>query len=118
MYADLERRFGAEGARKYARANQAAIDKIRSLVQELGIDCDLETKANYAYSESAESVPQIKAEVAAAKRAGLPSGLRNGTAASFPRGRRDPRRRSGAVSSPQKPPAPRTAGRRRGQLRL
>jgi glycine/D-amino acid oxidase-like deaminating enzyme/nitrite reductase/ring-hydroxylating ferredoxin subunit len=71
IYAFLERRFGEDGARKYAQANQAAIEKTHSLVDELGIDCDLETKANYAYAEKPESVPQIEAEVAAANRAGL-----------------------------------------------
>jgi glycine/D-amino acid oxidase-like deaminating enzyme/nitrite reductase/ring-hydroxylating ferredoxin subunit len=71
LYAALEKKFGAEGARTYAQANEAAIAKIRSLVEELGIDCDLETKANYAYAERGESVQRIRDEIAAAKRAGL-----------------------------------------------
>jgi glycine/D-amino acid oxidase-like deaminating enzyme/nitrite reductase/ring-hydroxylating ferredoxin subunit len=73
IYVSLERRFGEEGARKYAQANQAAIERIRSLVAELAIECDLETKANYAYAERAESVRLVEAEVAAAQRAGLPA---------------------------------------------
>jgi glycine/D-amino acid oxidase-like deaminating enzyme/nitrite reductase/ring-hydroxylating ferredoxin subunit len=73
IYASLERRFGEEGARKYAQANQAAIGRIRSLVVELAVDCDLETKANYAYAERADSIPFVEAEVAAAQRAGLPA---------------------------------------------
>jgi glycine/D-amino acid oxidase-like deaminating enzyme len=71
IYAPLERAFGAEGARTYAEANEAGLAKIRELVAELDLDCDLETKSNYVYAEEPASVPNIEAEVVAAKRAGL-----------------------------------------------
>ncbi len=84
IYASLEKRFGADGAHIYAEANQAAIAKIRSLVGELEIDCDLEAKANYAYAESESALPQIKDEVAAAQRAGLPASFVTDTPLPFP----------------------------------
>lgn len=73
IYSQLEKRFGGAGARTYAEANSAGLELIRSLVEELTIDCDLETRVNYAYAESAESVSQIREEAGAAKRAGLPA---------------------------------------------
>jgi glycine/D-amino acid oxidase-like deaminating enzyme len=41
VYADLAEQFGEEGARVYADANQAAIERIASLADELGIDCEI-----------------------------------------------------------------------------
>ena len=73
IYDWLEKKHGAEGARLYAEANSSALEQIRALAGELAPDCDLETRANYAYTENPESVEQIRAEVAAAKRAGLPA---------------------------------------------
>jgi glycine/D-amino acid oxidase-like deaminating enzyme/nitrite reductase/ring-hydroxylating ferredoxin subunit len=84
IYASLEQGLGEEGARTYASANQAAIAKIRALAEELAIDCDLEPKANYAYAERDDSVPKIEAEVAAAKRAGLPATFVEETPLPFP----------------------------------
>jgi glycine/D-amino acid oxidase-like deaminating enzyme/nitrite reductase/ring-hydroxylating ferredoxin subunit len=71
VYSRLQRSIGEEGARTYADANEAGLRTIRSLVDELGIACDLETKTNYVYAEKPESVARIHAEVDAAKRAGL-----------------------------------------------
>jgi glycine/D-amino acid oxidase-like deaminating enzyme len=42
IYAELIERFGAEGARTYAESNQAGVEKVAALSEELGIDCDLE----------------------------------------------------------------------------
>jgi glycine/D-amino acid oxidase-like deaminating enzyme/nitrite reductase/ring-hydroxylating ferredoxin subunit len=75
VYSALEKSRGEEVARKYAQANEAGLATVRSLVDELEIDCDLETKANYVYTEKRESVERIEAEVAAAKRAGLAADL-------------------------------------------
>jgi glycine/D-amino acid oxidase-like deaminating enzyme/nitrite reductase/ring-hydroxylating ferredoxin subunit len=84
IYDALEKRFGADGARTYAHANSAAIEQIRSLAAELAPDCDLETKPNYAYTEKRESVEQIRAEVAAAQRAGLPASFATDSSLPFP----------------------------------
>jgi glycine/D-amino acid oxidase-like deaminating enzyme/nitrite reductase/ring-hydroxylating ferredoxin subunit len=71
IYAELTKTFGADGARVYADANQAAVERIVQFVQEDGIDCDFERKANYVFAESRDEVAQLKKEVDAAKRAGL-----------------------------------------------
>jgi glycine/D-amino acid oxidase-like deaminating enzyme/nitrite reductase/ring-hydroxylating ferredoxin subunit len=72
IYSQLESAFGEDGARTYAQSNQFAIERIAQFVDEDGIDCDFERKANYVYAESEEEVEGIEAEVEAAKRAGLP----------------------------------------------
>jgi glycine/D-amino acid oxidase-like deaminating enzyme/nitrite reductase/ring-hydroxylating ferredoxin subunit len=71
IYAELTKTFGADGARIYADANQAAVERIAQFVQEDGIDCDFERKANYVYAESDEEVQSIEEEVEAARRCGL-----------------------------------------------
>ena len=69
----LAKNFGEDGARVYAAANQAGIERIASFVQELGIECDFERKAAFVYSRSDEQVADIRAEVEVAKRVGLPA---------------------------------------------
>jgi glycine/D-amino acid oxidase-like deaminating enzyme/nitrite reductase/ring-hydroxylating ferredoxin subunit len=71
LYAELGRSFGAEAARIYAESNQAALECIAQLVEEGGIDCDFERKANYVYAESAEEAGTLREEAEAAQRAGL-----------------------------------------------
>lgn len=84
IYSQLEQAFGPESARTYAEANQAGLAQIRSLAEELGIDCDLESRANYVYAASAESAPEIEAEVEAARRAGLDVSLVKETSLPYP----------------------------------
>lgn len=48
IYADLMKKFGPEKARMYLHANQAALERYRSLCQT--IDCDFEEKDAYVYS--------------------------------------------------------------------
>jgi glycine/D-amino acid oxidase-like deaminating enzyme/nitrite reductase/ring-hydroxylating ferredoxin subunit len=71
IYSELTKTFGAEGARIYAQANQAAVDRVAQFVEDDGIDCDFERKANYVYAESSEEVESIEQEVEAARRCGL-----------------------------------------------
>jgi glycine/D-amino acid oxidase-like deaminating enzyme/nitrite reductase/ring-hydroxylating ferredoxin subunit len=71
VYGHLTQAFGDEGARIYAEANQAGVDRIARFVEEDGIDCDFERKANYVYAESHEEVSSLEQEVEAATRAGL-----------------------------------------------
>jgi glycine/D-amino acid oxidase-like deaminating enzyme/nitrite reductase/ring-hydroxylating ferredoxin subunit len=71
IYGDLEDNFGAAGARIYAESNEAALARVAQFVEEDGIDCDFERKANYVFAESLDEVAQLKKEVDAAKRAGL-----------------------------------------------
>lgn len=75
IYADLIRRHGEDNARRYAEANQAGVEKVASLAEELGIDCELTRAAAYAYTTDPEQRERIEAEVDAAKRLGLPASL-------------------------------------------
>jgi len=48
IYAKLLREFGPEKAKLYLEANQAALDRFRTLCQ--GVDCDFEERDAYVYS--------------------------------------------------------------------
>ena len=72
VYADLQDKFGAAGARMYADSNQAAVERVAQFVEEDGIECDFERKDNYVYAGSNQEVAALKAEIEAEKRAGLP----------------------------------------------
>lgn len=70
-YASLERTFGPAGARTYAEANQAGLAEIARIVKDLDIDCDFERLPAFTYTEDADAVATVAAEVEAAGRAGL-----------------------------------------------
>ena len=70
-YASLEKRLGPDAARTYGEANQSGIAEIARLVTELAIDCDFERLPAFTYTEEAEQVASVEAEVDAARRAGL-----------------------------------------------
>jgi glycine/D-amino acid oxidase-like deaminating enzyme/nitrite reductase/ring-hydroxylating ferredoxin subunit len=73
LYAELIERFGERRARIYAESNQRAVDRVREIASELGIDCDLEAMSNYVYGESPEDAERIRREVDAAQLLGLPA---------------------------------------------
>jgi glycine/D-amino acid oxidase-like deaminating enzyme/nitrite reductase/ring-hydroxylating ferredoxin subunit len=75
VYDELRHKHGAEAARVYGQANQAALAWIRERVEGDGIDCDLRRQAAYTYVTSAEKRSQVEAEVEAAIAAGLPAAL-------------------------------------------
>jgi glycine/D-amino acid oxidase-like deaminating enzyme/nitrite reductase/ring-hydroxylating ferredoxin subunit len=70
-YSALESSFGAEGARIYGHANEWALERIASLVDELAIDCDWRRKPAYTYAEDEQQREQVENETGAAMRAGL-----------------------------------------------
>ena len=53
-YNELVRSHGADTARIYGQANEAAIEHVAHVVAEEGIDCDFRRVANYTYAESAD----------------------------------------------------------------
>jgi glycine/D-amino acid oxidase-like deaminating enzyme/nitrite reductase/ring-hydroxylating ferredoxin subunit len=71
VYGRLVDSFGVEVARRYASSNQAAIEQVAALVDELSIDCDFERASNYVYVESEAGREKIEREAAAAREAGL-----------------------------------------------
>lgn len=80
IYDQLRRQFGGEAARTYAQSQQAAVEHVARAVAEEGIDCDLERVPAYTYVESTEQVDTIRAEVDAARQAGLPASFVTETA--------------------------------------
>jgi glycine/D-amino acid oxidase-like deaminating enzyme len=84
IYDTLIRDHGEEKARLYAEANEAAIDRIEAFVYEKNIDCDFRRLPAYVYTESGEMVPQLQAEVEAARRVGLPSSFVRDVSLPFP----------------------------------
>jgi glycine/D-amino acid oxidase-like deaminating enzyme/nitrite reductase/ring-hydroxylating ferredoxin subunit len=70
IYADLLDRHGPGKASQYAAANQAAVDEVATLVDRLGIDCELTRTSAFVYSSTSNSL-RHEADVAAAL--GLPA---------------------------------------------
>jgi glycine/D-amino acid oxidase-like deaminating enzyme/nitrite reductase/ring-hydroxylating ferredoxin subunit len=73
IYDHLISQFGTDGAQAYANAQQAAIEKCASLIQENNISCDFRRTSAYVYTEDEDETERITAEVEAATRLGLPA---------------------------------------------
>lgn len=73
IYDRLISKFGRRQAQQYADSNQAAIEKIASIVNSRGIDCDFVRKPAYVYADTEESAGKILNEVEAAQSLGLPA---------------------------------------------
>ncbi|WP_336003435.1 FAD-dependent oxidoreductase [Halorientalis halophila] len=73
VYADLLQTAGEARAREYARANQAAIDRVERLIDDLGVDCEFERTDAYTYVTDRSKRERIREEVRAAKRLDLPA---------------------------------------------
>jgi glycine/D-amino acid oxidase-like deaminating enzyme/nitrite reductase/ring-hydroxylating ferredoxin subunit len=69
VYGQLTDTFGEGGARIYAEANQAAIERIG----ELGADCDFERKDNYVVAQEPEEREQLEREAEVMQKLGLPA---------------------------------------------
>ncbi|KFG73120.1 FAD-dependent oxidoreductase [Streptomyces mutabilis] len=84
VYDKLRRTRGPGGARLYARSQSEAIEHAAGIVEELGIDCDWETRDAYTYVCDAGRVDELRAEAAAAREAGLPATFETETGLPFP----------------------------------
>jgi glycine/D-amino acid oxidase-like deaminating enzyme len=73
IYGHLTEEHGEEKARLYARANEAAIDRIEAFVDEGKIDCDFRRLPAFTYTESSDMVGRIESEVEVARKLGLPA---------------------------------------------
>jgi glycine/D-amino acid oxidase-like deaminating enzyme/nitrite reductase/ring-hydroxylating ferredoxin subunit len=69
-FTELERLFGAEGARLVAGSHAAAIDSIERLAADEGIACDFRRLDGWLFNDAAAPV-DLAAEAEAARRAGL-----------------------------------------------
>jgi glycine/D-amino acid oxidase-like deaminating enzyme/nitrite reductase/ring-hydroxylating ferredoxin subunit len=84
IYNTLIEAHGEEKARLYAEANEAAIDRVESFINEKSIDYDFKRLPAYVYTESKEMVAQLQAEVEAARRVGLPASFTQDAPLPFP----------------------------------
>lgn len=73
IYSYLIDEFGEEQAQQYAEANEAAIDTVESLQQQVGSDCHFTRTPAYTYVMDPDSRTRILNEVEAAQRLGLPA---------------------------------------------
>ncbi len=73
IYNTLISNFGMEKARQYAEANQAAIEKIKRLINKYNIDCDFSPQNAYVYTENENNITKLEKEVEAALKLGLPA---------------------------------------------
>lgn len=83
-YVELIERHGADVARKYAAANQHAIDLIENLAVETGADCRFERAPAFVYTREPAGRGAIQAEHTAAMRLGLPAALTTDIDLPFP----------------------------------
>ena len=70
IYRRLIDDVGMDRARQYAQANQEAVDSLRRIVADRGIDCDFEERSAYVYGNGLE---QLERELTAARMLGLPA---------------------------------------------
>ncbi|MFN2469773.1 MAG: FAD-dependent oxidoreductase [Gaiellaceae bacterium] len=79
IYGELSKKFGEAGARTYAEAQQAAVERIG----ELGADADFERRANFVYADTAEDVERLREEAEVQQRVGLPASFTRETSLPF-----------------------------------
>lgn len=70
-YPEIVSDFDEEAAKLVADAGKLAIEIITSLVKEYQIDCDLETKVGYLFSETEKETEQLNEILEAAQKAGV-----------------------------------------------
>lgn len=83
-YRRLTDELGANTARAYGAANQAALVRIRQIAEQLGIDGDIEDRDAYVYGTAEDSVEVLQAEARAATDAGLPAEFTRDVPLPFP----------------------------------
>ena len=83
-YASLVKKHGRAAAATYAEANLTALEFIASLVVDRSIDCGFRRLPAYTYTQAADRVSNIEAEVDAARQAGLDASYVTDTPLPFP----------------------------------
>ena len=82
-YTVIEKKFGTEGARLYADANETGLRTMRQLVERHGIDCSLESRPAFTWTRDPDEVDRIERECELAARLGLPASLTRDTGLPF-----------------------------------
>jgi glycine/D-amino acid oxidase-like deaminating enzyme len=73
VYDFLINKHGEKFAKAFGEANEKAIKDIKNLSEKLGIDCDFESADAYVYTQREDKLDDIKKEVKAAQKLGLPA---------------------------------------------
>ncbi|AFY75474.1 glycine/D-amino acid oxidase, deaminating (plasmid) [Synechococcus sp. PCC 7502] len=73
IYADLIEQIGQQKAKLYAESNLAGVEQVAAFVSEEQIDCDFSRQSSYTFAERDIELDQIKDEVEAAHKLGLPA---------------------------------------------
>ncbi|MGW7469258.1 FAD-dependent oxidoreductase [Streptomyces xantholiticus] len=84
IYDRLRRTRGTEGARLYARSQQAAVERVAEVASVLGIECEFERGPSYVYSREGAERSSLKSEAEAAAEAGLDAAYVEDTGLPFP----------------------------------
>jgi glycine/D-amino acid oxidase-like deaminating enzyme/nitrite reductase/ring-hydroxylating ferredoxin subunit len=84
IYSRLRSRFGVDGARAYAEANETALRWIADRVERDAIECDFRRRSSYAYVSSPSARSTAEDEAQAASEAGLPASLVDTTPLPYP----------------------------------
>ncbi|GGW40287.1 FAD-dependent oxidoreductase [Streptomyces xantholiticus] len=84
IYDRLRRTRGTEGARLYARSQQAAVERVAEVASALGIECEFERGPSYVYSRDGAERSSLKSEAEAAAEAGLDAAYVEDTGLPFP----------------------------------
>ena len=71
-YRTLERAHGPAAAADHARASADGVVELARIAETERIDCDLRRRTAVSYARTEAEVPAVRAELAAARRAGLP----------------------------------------------
>jgi glycine/D-amino acid oxidase-like deaminating enzyme/nitrite reductase/ring-hydroxylating ferredoxin subunit len=82
-YTIIEKKFGTEGARRYADANETGLKTIQALAERHGIECMLETRPAFTWTRDPDEVTRIEREAELAARLGLPASLTRDTGLPF-----------------------------------
>ena len=82
-YTIIEKKFGTDGARRYADANETGLKTIRALAGRHGIDCALESLPAFTWTRDPDEVGRIEQEADLAARLGLPASLTRDTGLPF-----------------------------------
>ena len=84
VYDGLRQSYGDEGARHYAAANLTGMATVLALAERYGIECDLERRPAYTYTQEESSLDAVRAEVEAARAAGLDAHFTTDTDLPYP----------------------------------
>lgn len=79
VYDRITKGFGRAATTAYAASQQAALERVFELAEQLEIDCDLERRPSVTYVTNTGRVREVEAEAAAARAAGLRTTVQRAT---------------------------------------